>query len=173
MSRLNRWAKQLQLIRVCRTDLRCEKAKKNNDKMKKKRERTMMDCQLNAVPCRFHACKIMFVPVIEFGEILTSIGSDVSLTRRPPSPLCVISTSIDPSRSIDTLLLPFETPSGFFFRLLGCESAGRRRTWNMMDPFVWMKFRNKATQSLLTWFYPIFVRLILLWHNECIVQWTV
>lgn len=67
---------------------------------------------------------------------LTSIGSAPSLTRRPPSPLCVISTSIGPSRSTEALLLPLDTPSGFFLRLLGCESAGRRRTWNMMDPLT-------------------------------------
>uniref|UniRef100_A0A2M4DGE9 Putative secreted protein n=1 Tax=Anopheles darlingi TaxID=43151 RepID=A0A2M4DGE9_ANODA len=58
----------------------------------------------------------------------TSIGSLPSLTRRPPSPLCVISMSIGPSRSPPMLLPPFDTPRGFFFRLRGCESAGRRRT---------------------------------------------
>lgn len=64
----------------------------------------------------------------------TSIGSVVSLTRLPPSPLCVISISIGPSRSVVMLPLPFDMPSGFFFRRLGCASAGRRRTWNMIDP---------------------------------------
>lgn len=70
-------------------------------------------------------------------DTLTSIGSAVSLTERPPSPLWVISTRTGPSRSVDTLWPPFDTPSGFFFRLRGCESAGRRRTWNMMDPDNW------------------------------------
>lgn len=67
---------------------------------------------------------------------LTSIGSAVNLIRRPPSPVCVTSTKTGPSRSIETLLLPFETPSGFFFLRLGCESAGRRRTWNIIEPIV-------------------------------------
>lgn len=64
----------------------------------------------------------------------TSTGSVVSFSRRPPSPECVISISTGPSRSVVMLPPPLLIPSGFFFLRLGCGSAGRRRTWNMMDP---------------------------------------
>lgn len=63
----------------------------------------------------------------------TSTGSVVNFTRRPPSPECVISISTGPSRSA-VILPPLLIPRGFFLRLRGWESAGRRRTWNMMDP---------------------------------------
>ena len=64
----------------------------------------------------------------------TSTGSVVSLNRRPPSPEWVISIKTGPSRSAVMFPPPLLIPSGFFFRRRGCESAGRRRTWNMMDP---------------------------------------
>lgn len=87
----------------------------------------------------------------------TSTGSLVSLMRRPPSPLCVISSSIGPSRSTDdALLLPFETPSGFFLRRLGCESAGRRRTWNIMDPIYSM---NKTRYFVNAFYFLLFRKI--------------
>lgn len=65
----------------------------------------------------------------------TSTGSLVSFNLRPPSPECVISISIGPSRSVVMFPPPLLMPSGFFFRRRGCESTGgRRRTWNMIDP---------------------------------------
>lgn len=78
----------------------------------------------------------------------TSIGSLPSLTRRPPSPLWVISINIGPSRSPLRFPLPLDTPRGFFFRLRGWESAGRRRTWNIMDP-AGKKGRKCETEILV------------------------
>lgn len=67
-------------------------------------------------------------------DALTSTGSWPSFKRRPPSPLWVTSTNIGPSRSCDMWLVPLAAPSGFFFRRRGCESAGRLRTWNIIEP---------------------------------------